>query len=615
MASSFHSAHGCLLADDRGSLTKRVKEANDIVDVVGTFVALRPAGKKFKGLCPFHDDHRPSFDVDPQFQNYRCWSCGKSGDVFNFIQDHERVSFREALELLARRAGITLEKMADSPQNRGRAVMLDLVKWAEREYQLCLRESPQAEAARKYLEERGLNGETLSRFGLGFAPESWDWLTMRAAQAGHSAEELEKVGLLARRQEGNGCYDRFRDRVMFPIRDARGQTVGFGGRILPSSPLSAKWPKYINSSETPLFTKSEQLYGLDQARQAGVTAGYLAVVEGYTDVLMAHQMGVLQVVATLGTALNARHVQHLRRFVPKVVLVFDADAGGNTGVDRALEIFVSQNVDLAIATLPEGKDPCDLLVEQGPEPFKQALAEAKDALDFKLKQLLMAETGAGIEGRRQAVEAVLGVIALAPELPGAAGEQRRQLVVNRIAQQMGLQERTVWARLQELKSTRRRNDAEPRSSNNSAGKGDETKQAPAPALERQLLELLLARPELVERAAAEISLEEVTHPGFRQLLESLYDLQTSGKKPEFDQLRARIDNARLMETARELQERGRFHSNSVTWLEELLAEFRRRRAEPEGLELRNQLQSASDHTEAVELLRRLQAQTVSVDPG
>lgn len=603
------------MADDRGSLTKRVKEANDIVDVVGTYVALHPAGKKFKGLCPFHDDHRPSFDVDPQFQNYRCWSCGKYGDVFNFIMDHERVSFPEAQELLARRAGITLEKMADSPQNRGRAVMLDLVKWAERQYQLCLRESPQAEAARKYLEERGLNGETIGRFGLGFAPDSWDWLTMRAAQAAHSADLLEKVGLLARRQEGNGYYDRFRDRVMFPIRDARGQTVGFGGRILPSSPLSAKWPKYINSSETPLFTKSEQLYGLDQARQAGMTAGYLVVVEGYTDVLMAHQMGVGQVVATLGTALNARHVQHLRRFVPKVVLVFDADAGGSTGVDRALEIFVSQNVDLAIATLPEGKDPCDLLVEQGPEPFKQALAEATDALDFKLKQLLAAETGTGIEGRQRAVEAVLGVIALAPELPGAAGEQKRQLVVNRIAHQMGLQERTVWARLHELKATRRRNDAEPRQSNGSAGNDGESKQAPAPALERQLLEVLLARPELVETAAAEISLGEVTHPGLRQLLEGLYDLQAAGEKPELDVLRARIDNTRLMEKAQELQERGRHHSNSVTWLEELLAEFRRRRNEPARQEIQNQLHAAGDHTEAVELLRRLQAQTVSVDPG
>jgi DNA primase len=356
-----------------------------------------------------------------------------------------------------------------------------------------------------------------------------------------------------------------------------------------------------------LFTKSEQLYGLDQARQAGTAAEYLAVVEGYTDVLMAHQMGVSQVVATLGTALNARHVQHLRRFVPKVVLVFDSDAGGNAGVDRALEIFVSQNVDLAIATLPEGLDPCDLLVEQGPEPFRKALDSAVNALDFKLKQLLPDKAEAGIEGRRRAVDTVLSVIALAPELPGEAGEMKRQLVVNRIAHQMGLQEKTVWARLNELKATRRRNDAEPRSSNSSAGNGDEPKQAPAPALERQLLEVLLSRPELVETASAEITPEDVTHPGLRQLLEGLFALEAAGQKPELDLLRARIDNNRLMEKARELQERGRLHGNSVAWLDGILAEFRRQRAEPDRQELQNQLQVASDHTEAVELLRRLQA--------
>jgi DNA primase len=597
------------LADD--PLTKRVKEANDIVDVVGTYVSLRPAGKKLKGLCPFHDDRNPSLDVDPQFQNFRCWACGKSGDVFTFIQEHERVSFPEALVLLARRAGITLEKRAGAPPQRDRAAMLDLVKWAERQYHQCLLDSPQAEAAKKYLDERRLTGETIRRFGLGYAPPSWDWLLKRAAQGGHSAELLAKVGLAVPRQEGNGHYDRFRDRVMFPIRDPRGQTVGFGGRILPSSPLSDQTAKYINSSESPLFTKSEQLYGLDQARRAGATAGYLAVVEGYTDVLMAHQMGVPQVVATLGTALNSRHVQHLRGFVERVVLVFDADAGGSSGVDRALEVFVSQNVDLAIATLPEGKDPCDLLVEQGVEPFRQALANAADALDFKLNQLLAAQENSGVEGRRRAVEAVLGVIALAPEMPGQAGAMKQELVVNRIAHRLGLQEKGVWARLKELRAMRRRPDS-------TSGKREpagELRQAAAPALERQLLEVLLADPKLVPAAAAEVTPGELTHAGLRQLLEVLYAMQAAGETPDVDQIRARIDNTRLAEKARELQERGRLHADKEAWLRELLAEFRRRRGEPAKEEIHNQLHAARDHTEAVELLRRLQQQSVSVDAG
>src|SRR5205823_11375071 len=189
-------------------------------------------------------------------------------------------------------------------------------------------------------------------------------------------------------------------------RDALGRTVGFGGRILPTSSLLPRAPKYYNSAETPLFSKSEQLYGLDAARQAAAKAGYLAVVEGYTDVLMAHQMGVPQVVATMGTALNARHVRQLRRHAPRVVLVFDADAGGDTGVDRALEIFVGQDVDLRVATLPEGLDPCDLLVRQGAEPFRAALTKAVDVLEFKLTRVFETEAASGVEGKRRAVDAV-----------------------------------------------------------------------------------------------------------------------------------------------------------------------------------------------------------------
>ena len=233
------------MADDWEALKNQIKEANDIVEVVGTYVSLRQQGQTYKGLCPFHDDHHPSFDVDPRRQRYCCWSCGKRGDVISFIQEHDRVDFREALELLARRAGISLEKNSTFRQNPGRAVMLDLGKWAAEQYHQCLLDSPLAEEARRYLGDRRLGGETVRRFGLGFAPPKGDWLAERAARAGHSLEMLEKIGLLARRTEGPGYYDRFRDRVMFPIRNASGQTVGFGGRILPSSPLSARHPSTI----------------------------------------------------------------------------------------------------------------------------------------------------------------------------------------------------------------------------------------------------------------------------------------------------------------------------------------------------------------------------------
>jgi DNA primase len=595
------------LADERVT-SQQVKEANDIVDVVGSYVALRPAGPTFKGLCPFHQDNRPSFDVDPRRQRFRCWSCGKYGDVFTFVQEMERVDFREALELLARRAGIALEKRGGSAQSRGRALMLEVVKWAAGQFQECLLDSPLAEGARRYLGERRLTGETVRRFGLGYAPLAGDWLVQKAQAARVSTELLETVGLIARRTEGTGFYDRFRDRVMFPIRGANGQAVGFGGRILPSSPYAARAPKYYNSAETPLFTKSEQLYGLDQACQPAAKAGYLAVVEGYTDVLMTHQLGIANVVATLGTALNARHVQHLRRFVPRVVLIFDADAGGNNGVDRALDIFVKHEVDLRIATLPEGLDPCDLLVRDGPEPFRRALESAADVLDFKLSRVLTAEAGQGVEGKRRAVDAVLGIIALAPDMPDRGNAVKQELMVTRIAQRLALKEETVWARLRELRANQRPRE-EP--AGRPAPAEGESK-APAPGRERELLDVLLAEPALVPLVAAEIAPEHLEHPGLRRLLAELYALQAEAGPPDLDRLRLRlIDKPRLADYALDRHDMGRGIPDRPARLQRLAGEFRKRRLESAKQELQNQLHAAKDHTEGVELLRQLQNQVSS----
>ncbi len=591
------------MADDRVALIKRVKEANDIVEVVGSYLALRPAGQTFKGLCPFHDDSHPSFDVDPRRQRYRCWSCNKVGDVISFVQEHERVSFPEAVELLARRAGIPLEKRGASPHDTGRALMLDTVRWAAERFQKCLLDDPLAENARQYLGERRLTGETVRKFGVGFAPATGDWLLRQAAASRISVELLEKVGLVARRQEGGGYYDRFRDRVLFPIRDARGSTIGFGGRILPSSPYATRAPKYYNTAGTPLFSKGEWLYGLDMARQAATTAGYFAVVEGYTDVLMAHQYGMGQLVSPMGTALTARQVQLLRRFVPRVVLVFDADAGGDTGVDRALEIFVSQEVDLQIATLPEGMDPCDLLVAQGPEAFRAVLEGAVDALDFKLAQVLQREASAGVEGRRRAADAVLGIIALAPEMPGQSGAMKRELTVTRIAQRLGLKEERLWARLEELRP------AHPRATPSEAprAEGAEKQEArPAPG-ERELLQMLLAEPGLIPLASAEVAPEHLQHPGLRRILQELYQLHASGEVTDMDRLRLQlVDNPPLAHAAMDLQDVGLKMPYRQERLRLLLEEFRKRRLLPIIQELHGQLQTATDHDQALKLLKRLQ---------
>ncbi len=606
------AANGCPLSDDRVALKLQVKEANDIVDVVGSYITLRPVGPTFKGLCPFHDDHRPSFDVDPRRQRYRCWACGKFGDVFNFVQEYERVGFPEALELLARRAGISLDSLKKSQHGPSRAHMFDVVRWAAERFRECLLDDPAAESARIYLGERKLAGETVRRFGLGFAPPAGEWLVQKAAQAKMPFDLLETVGLVAKRTEGTGYYDRFRDRVIFPIRDMRGHTVGFGGRVLPSSPSAAKAPKYYNSAETPLFSKSDQLYGIDQARQAALKAGYLAIVEGYTDVMMAHQHGVPQVAATMGTAFNARHLRKIRGVVERVVLVFDADAGGEGGVDRALEVFVSHDMDLRIATLPAGLDPCDLIAEQGPAPFELALARADDVFEFKLARVWQ-EAQAGVESQRKAIEQMLSVLAAAPEERSV----KMELMINRIAHRLGLKEETLWSKLKELRGKRRSNgaplparrsaaDAAPASAFQVGVQVEQAASAPAARQEIELLEVLLADGALVAKAIGQVSPEDIEHPGLCELLKGLYRLHAEGLQPDLDHLRARLDNERLLDKAQQLQERGLIHADKLAWLGELLARFEERRATRRTDEIKNEVLAAEDHAQALEVLKRLQ---------
>ena len=588
---------------------KMVKEASDIVDVVGSYISLRPAGQQtFKGLCPFHDDHRPSFDVDPKRGRYRCWSCGKYGDVITFVQEYEKVEFAEALEILAKRAGINLEKKENLVQNRLRGSMLDSVRWASDQYHQCLQESPLAAEARSYLSSRGLEDEIIRQFGLGFAPRRGDWLLELAHNDGVDVGMLEQVGLIGRKTDKPGLYDRFRDRIMFPIRNVLGNTVGFGGRIMPSSPFVDKAPKYYNSSDSPLFSKSEQLYGIDQARNSIGKAGYLAVVEGYTDVMMAHQMGVGNIVATMGTAINARHLRQLRRWTSKVVLVFDADAGGEQGVDRALELFVTNDMDLAIATLPEGLDPCDMLLNDGPEAFQEVLKGAVDALEFKLSSILaeISRDGASVETKRKATDSILSVLARIPVESSPSSQLKMQLMLGRIGKRLGLSDETLKNRVNELrpKTESRKVDT------NIINTTEASRRAKPVPEEKELVEVLLANPDLVFRAKQDLSIDDLNHPGLRQIVSILFDLLDEKRTPDLDAVRARMGDSPIGSRLLDLADQGRRNPEPVTWYGNILERFNERKVKPVVRVLQDQLHAANDHETAMELLRKLQSRSV-----
>ncbi len=353
-----------------------LRERIDIVDLVGRHVSLRQSGRSFKGLCPFHDEKTPSFHVNPERSIFHCFGCGAGGDAFQFVMRHEALSFPEAVRSLAREAGVEIPESDGS--DRGVTQQLrDINERAQRLFQRTL-ESPKGEAARAYLAGRGLDETAIERFGLGYAPDSWDTLTRALRGAGLDPALGESAGLLSARRGGEGYFDFFRGRVIFPIQDVRGQVVAFGGRALSSE----QEPKYLNTTETPVFRKREAFYGFPEALAAIRKAGQVVVVEGYFDRIALALSGVAEAVATCGTALTREHARQLRRRTREVVLLFDGDAAGERALERALEVLLPEGLRVRAGVLPAGADPADVLEREGPEALRKVVDDAPPAFSF-----------------------------------------------------------------------------------------------------------------------------------------------------------------------------------------------------------------------------------------
>lgn len=439
---------------DRADVKEQVRDAIDIVDLVGSYVALRRQGKGFVGLCPWHDDSKPSLQVNPERQTYRCWVCDFGGDAFNFFMRMEKVEFREALEQLADRAGVPLTRARGGPSADERTALTQCMEWAAARFRECLAGASEAAIARAYLADRGLAGDLLERFGVGFAPDSWDWLLRQASVAGIAAATLERAGLVIRREDRPGHYDRYRGRVIFPIRDPLGRCIAFGGRILPGAQQDSA--KYINSPETPLFSKSSTLYGLDTARTAMASSGRAVVVEGYTDCLAARQAGCDEVVAVLGTALGERHAKLLKRYADRVVLVLDGDDAGRRRANEVLGVLLAEPIDIRIARLPTGLDPCDLLITQGRAAFEEVLAAAVDPLDYRMDEALAAlPSDAGDEAALTAVESVLAALAAVKVAGSSERLLREDQVLGRLSRRFGLARDVLRRRLDEVRQRSR----------------------------------------------------------------------------------------------------------------------------------------------------------------
>ena len=438
---------------DTTQIFQRVRDAARIEELIGEHIALRPAGRELVGLCPFHDDRRPSMYVSPQKQIYYCFVCASGGDVFRFVRNYHKMTAGEALRFLAQRYGVPLPEYHGPRPGAGggeessrREKMLAANAWAAKYFQEKLA-APGNQAPRAYLQKRGLTAATIHDFQLGFAADSWSALAQAAARQGVQEESLLATGLLKRRADGSP-FDALRNRIIFPIHNLGDQLIGFGGRILPeagvasasavSAGADAAPPKYLNSPETVLFSKRETLYALPRARPAIIRAGSAVVVEGYMDVLACHQCGVTHVVATLGTALTERHIGLLRRFCDRVILVFDSDEAGRRAADRAIELLLPLPLDVRITHVPGGKDPCDFCMAHGGEAFGRLLAEAEDALEYKWRQFVAEFQATGSLARKQEASTAMLRLVAAAVGGGAMDPIRRGLLEKQLADLIGL---------------------------------------------------------------------------------------------------------------------------------------------------------------------------------
>jgi DNA primase len=490
-----------------------VRDSVDIYDIVSGYVSLKKAGKNWLGLCPFHSEKTPSFNVNPAKQIFHCFGCGVGGDAFKFLELQEGLNFPEAVKQLASRAGITLPESRPRPDEKKsedeRKALLKITAEAADYFRREL-ESPAGSAARAYLAKRGLTEMVIRDFSLGYARPEWDGLLKHLRQKGHPPALLEKAGLIVKRSEGEGHYDRFRGRIIFPIRDISGNVIAFGGRVMDDS-----LPKYLNSPETPLYSKSNVLYCLDQAKEPARKQGYFIIVEGYLDAIACHQYGAKNAVATLGTALTDGHLRLMRRFAQKLMLIFDPDPAGVKATLRGFELFAESGMKVNVVSLPDGDDPDTFLKKKGYEAFAACLKGSVKFMDFVLGQVVKDGATASIDEKVEREAEMLRFIARLP----SGIEQDHYL--KKTAEALNVDEAT----LRQDMTKQRTAHAGPRER---TAAGTTAHKGQRPRAEEMLIHLML-RDEPVARSLLEqITPEDFTDPLFRRAAERIFSVLKGG---------------------------------------------------------------------------------------
>ncbi|MXZ08556.1 MAG: DNA primase [Gemmatimonadetes bacterium] len=477
----------------------QVRLSIDIVDVVGDHVALTRRGKNFVGLCPFHDDSTPSLNVSQEKQIYKCFACGAGGNSFTFLRDIENISFIEAVRQLADRAGIALPdaKPADPDQQEVFDQIYRANELAVKYFHHLLTQDEKAADAMAYLENRGINRDVIDAFSLGYAPDQWDGFLQIATRRDFSPQILERAGLVLQRQTGGGFYDRFRNRITFPIHAATGRPVAFGARALDPDEQA----KYINSPETPVYNKSATLYGLWRNRDAIRDAGVALVVEGYMDLIALAQYGIENAVASSGTALTTDQARLIRRYVPKTILIFDGDTAGATAAMRGIGSLFEVGLEVRVVTLPEDHDPDSYVRAHGPDGLLRLTENAASAIDFLIEQFAQRDDLSTVDGKTRTANALA-------ELIGRITDNAlKQFLIKDIAEKIGIDEKVLIGIAQTQRRTTRPQNGQPEPESYDT----------RPRSERELLTFLMQHPETTDSVFKQISPDNFTNSTYRQI--------------------------------------------------------------------------------------------------
>lgn len=415
-------------------LLEEIRNRCDVVDIISEYVHLKPAGKGFKGLCPFHEEKTPSFMVSPEKQLFHCFGCGEGGNVFNFLMKYEKLSFFEAVKMLAQKSGVPLpvDEEKENILHKKKERLYKLNNLVANYYRECLFRTNQGKKVINYFKKRGISDTSVEKYKLGYAPSSWDALSNFLKKKGYYYEELIKAGLIKKSKIEGKYIDYFRDRIIFPIFNLSGKVIGFGGRVLDDS-----LPKYINSPETLVYNKGSNLYNLNFAKEGIRKKNCIIVVEGYTDVLITQQYGFNNIAASLGTALTAKQIDLIKRFTNAVLIAYDADSAGNMATLRSLDLLVKAGLEIKVIDLPQGYDPADFLIKKGSETFQDLINRSLSLIDYKLKILYSKYSIKTIEGKVKVVKEIL------PTLSVMGDEDEVRAQTKKISEELKLSDEAI----------------------------------------------------------------------------------------------------------------------------------------------------------------------------